>query len=100
MHGKAICEAAIGFDHLRSQLPQYNALEIEDDAAGLDLFDVENVIDQPHQARAVAMGDAKESRHAVGQLAGGAAEQKTERTRDRCRLRRTRPSAGRPAGDR
>ncbi len=30
------------------------------------------------------MGDAKESRHAVGQLAGGAAEQKTERTRDRC----------------
>ncbi len=59
-HAKAVGKAAIGVDGLLDQRARVNASELEDGLAGLDLFDIENIVDEADQPLAVALRDADE----------------------------------------
>jgi predicted aminopeptidase len=54
-------------------------LQLKAHVAGLDLFAVQDVVDQPDQALAVALGDAHEVSGLRRQLAGHAAPDQPER---------------------
>ncbi len=82
-HGKSVGIAAIGVDHLLDQRAHIDPLEIEDDFAGFDLFDVEDVVDEPHQPLAVGLRDGEEPQRRLGQRSGGAADQQPERAGNR-----------------
>ena len=48
-----------------------------------DFFDVENIVDEPHQPLAIGIGNREQPRRGRRQLAAGAADQQAERARDR-----------------
>ena len=79
----ALGKAAVGLDRLLDQRAHVDALEVEHDLAGLDLLDVENVVDQPHQPLAVLVRDLEQPHGRLRQLPGGAAGEQPERARDR-----------------
>ena len=78
-HAIAFGECPIGLDRLLDQRSDIDATEIEDDPSGLHLLDIENVVDEPHQALAVAVRDRKQTGHRMRQVSGRIAHEKAER---------------------
>src|ERR1700685_2899706 len=70
-HAIVFGEALIGVDRLPNNRSNVCAPEIEDNAPGFHLLDVENVVDEPHQALAVGMRNWKKARHRTRQVSGG-----------------------------
>src|SRR5262249_53113849 len=64
----------------RAQVP---LLEVEGHLPGVDLLDVEDVVDEPDQAVAVAMRDLEAALRLLGDRAHGPAEDEPERALDR-----------------
>ncbi len=52
----------IVLDHLRHQGPHLDPPEIEHDVAGLDLFDIEDIVDEASQSLTVGVRDGQQSR--------------------------------------
>src|SRR5665648_964391 len=81
-HPVALGESTIGFDRLLHERPYLDSLQDEDDVAGLDLLDVEDVVDEPDEPLAVGVGDGEQMRGGIGQLAGHVADEEGKGAHD------------------
>src|SRR5207247_8719251 len=69
---EALAEALVEHDRLAHQAVDRQYFGRHADGAGLDLLDVENVVDDVEQALSVALGDQGQLAHVSRQLAGPA----------------------------
>ena len=80
---EVLCVCAIRVDRLLHDRLQALRRQPQLQAAGLRTLQVENVVDQPHQALAVELGDVDQPRRLGGQRAGDTACEQAERAGDR-----------------
>ena len=69
-HTVLACETFVGDQRLLDQQPDVDNLQIQAHLAGLDFFDIQDVVDQPDQALAVVLGNADQVLSGLRQRTG------------------------------
>ena len=80
---EAVGKTAARLDDLLDQRARAEALKLKRGLAGLDLLDVEDVVDEADEPLAVDLGNADQSSGRFRESAAGTADQQTERAGDR-----------------
>lgn len=82
-HAEAVRVGAVGFHGPLCQGVNVEPLEVELGTAGFHFLDIEHVVDEPHQALAIVVGDEDETVRCRRQLSGSASGQKPKRAGNR-----------------